>query len=138
MDAQVGRLLYALEANGLTDNTVLILWSDHGWHLGEKGISGKNTLWERSTRVPLVFAGPRVAGGARCDKPVELLTAPTQGETIAATTAHVSGWIEAGVIQSRPRSTRSKQFHQFTTQTRRRHAKETAGMATDAGEVMQC
>jgi arylsulfatase A-like enzyme len=73
MDAQVGRLLEALEANGLAENTVVVLWSDHGWHLGEKGISGKNTLWERSTRVPLIFAGPGVARGARCDRPVELL-----------------------------------------------------------------
>ncbi len=73
MDAQVGRLLDALEANGLAGNTVVVLWSDHGWHLGEKGISGKNTLWERSTRVPLVFAGPGVASAARCDRAVELL-----------------------------------------------------------------
>jgi choline-sulfatase len=73
MDAQVGRLLAALEVNGLADKTVVVLWSDHGWHLGEKGISGKNTLWERSTRVPLIFAGPGVARGARCDRPVELL-----------------------------------------------------------------
>ena len=49
------------------------LWSDHGWHLGEKGITGKNTLWERSTRVPLIFAGPGVAKAARCERPVELL-----------------------------------------------------------------
>ncbi len=73
MDAQVGRLLDALEANELADNTVVVLWSDHGWHLGEKGVSGKNTLWERSTRVPLIFAGPGVARGARCASPVELL-----------------------------------------------------------------
>jgi arylsulfatase A-like enzyme len=73
MDAQVGRLLDALDAGGLADNTIVILWSDHGWHLGEKGVSGKNTLWERSTRVPLIFAGPGVAAAARCDRPVELL-----------------------------------------------------------------
>jgi len=73
VDAQVGRLLDALEANGLAGETVVVLWSDHGWHLGEKGVSGKNTLWERSTRVPLIFAGPGVAPGARCDRPVELL-----------------------------------------------------------------
>jgi arylsulfatase A-like enzyme len=41
--------------------------------LGEKGISGKNTLWERSTRVPLVFAGPGVKAGQRCTQPAELL-----------------------------------------------------------------
>ena len=73
VDAQVGRVLDALEASGLEKNTVVVLWSDHGWHLGEKGITGKNTLWERSTRVPLIFAGPGVAAGAKCDRPAELL-----------------------------------------------------------------
>jgi choline-sulfatase len=73
MDAQVGRLLDALESSGLAGNTIVVLWSDHGWHLGEKGISGKNTLWERSTRVPLIFAGPGIVAGARCQRPVELL-----------------------------------------------------------------
>jgi len=73
MDSQVGRLLDALEEAKLTDNTVVVLWSDHGWHLGEKAISGKNTLWERSTRVPLVFAGPGIVQGARCSRSVELL-----------------------------------------------------------------
>src|SRR5690606_32116917 len=67
MDSQVGRLLDALEASGKADQTIVVLWSDHGWHLGEKGITGKTTLWERSTRVPLVFAGPGIAAGARCD-----------------------------------------------------------------------
>jgi arylsulfatase A-like enzyme len=73
MDAQLGRVLAALEASGRADNTIVVVWSDHGWHLGEKGITGKNTLWERSTRVPLVFAGPGVAADARCAQPVELL-----------------------------------------------------------------
>jgi arylsulfatase A-like enzyme len=73
MDAQVGRLLDALEATGRADNTVVVLWSDHGWHLGEKLISGKNTLWERSTRVPLIFAGPGVTKNAKCGRPAELL-----------------------------------------------------------------
>lgn len=73
VDSQVGRLLDTLEACGLAENTVVVLWGDHGWHLGEKGITGKNTLWERSTRVPLVFAGPGVAKGACCSQPAELL-----------------------------------------------------------------
>ena len=55
------------------DNTVVVVWSDHGWHLGEKGVTGKNTLWERSTRVPLIFAGPGITRGARSQRPVELL-----------------------------------------------------------------
>jgi arylsulfatase A-like enzyme len=73
VDAQVGRVLDALEESGRARSTVVVLWSDHGFHLGEKGISGKNSLWERSTRVPLVFAGPGVAAGARCAQPAELL-----------------------------------------------------------------
>ena len=50
-----------------------MLWSDHGWHLGEKQITGKNTLWDRSTRVPLMFAGPGIAAGAKSTQPAELL-----------------------------------------------------------------
>jgi arylsulfatase A-like enzyme len=73
VDAQVGRVLDALDASGQADRTVVVLWSDHGWHLGEKGITGKNSLWERSTHVPLIVAGPGVAKGARCASPVELL-----------------------------------------------------------------
>lgn len=73
VDAQIGRVLDALGAAGLSDNTVVVVWGDHGYHLGEKGITGKNTLWERSTRVPLIFAGPGVATGARSSQPAELL-----------------------------------------------------------------
>lgn len=73
VDAQVGRVMQALDEAGLADNTIVVLWGDHGWHLGEKGITGKNTLWERSTRVPLIFAGPGVKAGQRCTRPAELL-----------------------------------------------------------------
>jgi arylsulfatase A-like enzyme len=73
MDAQVGRVLDALDASGMQDNTIVVLWSDHGWHLGEKGITGKNTLWERSTRVPLIFAGPGIKQNVKSNRPVELL-----------------------------------------------------------------
>jgi arylsulfatase A-like enzyme len=73
VDAQIGRVIAAIDEAGLADNTVVVLWSDHGYHLGEKQITGKNTLWERSTRVPLLIAGPGVGRGARCVEPVELL-----------------------------------------------------------------
>jgi len=72
VDAQVGRVLEALEKNQLTKNTIVVLWSDHGWHIGEKGITGKNTLWDDGTRVPLIFAGPGIKKG-RCTQPAELL-----------------------------------------------------------------
>ncbi len=73
MDSQVGRVLDALDATGRAGETIVVLWSDHGWHLGEKGITGKCSLWERSTHVPLIFAGPGIKPGARCTRPVELL-----------------------------------------------------------------
>ncbi|QDU30158.1 Choline-sulfatase [Anatilimnocola aggregata] len=72
VDAQVGRITAALEEAGLAENTVIVLWGDHGWHLGEKGITGKNTLWDRGTKVPLIFAGPGIKAG-RCTQPAELL-----------------------------------------------------------------
>ncbi len=73
MDAQLGRVLDALEKSPHAKNTIIVLWSDHGWHLGEKEITGKNTLWEPSTHVPLMFAGPGSATGTKCAEPVELL-----------------------------------------------------------------
>jgi arylsulfatase A-like enzyme len=73
VDAQIGRVLTALERSGLADNTVVVVWGDHGWHLGEKAITGKNTLWDRGTKVPLIFAGPGVRSGQLCGRPAELL-----------------------------------------------------------------
>lgn len=73
VDAQVGRVVAALDESGHGDDTIVVVWGDHGWHLGEKGIAGKNSLWDRSTRVPLIFAGPGVTPDQRCGRPVELL-----------------------------------------------------------------
>ena len=73
MDAQIGRLLEALKASGRWENTIVVVWGDNGFHLGEKLITGKNTLWDEGTRVPLIFAGPGVKGGQRCLQPAELL-----------------------------------------------------------------
>ncbi|MBL9150833.1 MAG: sulfatase [Verrucomicrobiales bacterium] len=73
VDSQIGRLLDALDQSGQADNTIVVLWGDHGWHLGEKAITGKNTLWDDGTRVPLIFAGPGVKAGQLCRQPAELL-----------------------------------------------------------------
>lgn len=57
-DAQLGRLLDVIEASPYKDNTIIVLWSDHGMHIGEKENWEKFTLWEESTRVPMIFCVP--------------------------------------------------------------------------------
>jgi len=71
-DAQLGRVLDALRASAFSRNTVIVLWSDHGWHLGEKRHWHKSTLWEEATRVPFLIAAPGFDAG-RCSRPVSLL-----------------------------------------------------------------
>lgn len=73
-DAMVGRLLDALDQSGRADNTIIILMSDHGFHLGEKHRWRKNSLWEDATHVPLIVVAPGVTTpGSRTDVPVSLL-----------------------------------------------------------------
>lgn len=59
-DAQVGRILQALEESGAAENTIVILWGDHGWHLGEHAVWGKHTLFEESLRAPLIVLYPGI------------------------------------------------------------------------------
>ncbi|MEX2569512.1 MAG: sulfatase [Cyclobacteriaceae bacterium] len=73
-DTMVGRVLDAFEKSVHADNTIVVLWSDHGMHMGEKDNIEKFTLWERSTRVPLLISVPGMAlGGAQCEQPVSLM-----------------------------------------------------------------
>ncbi|WP_439569599.1 sulfatase [Sphingopyxis sp.] len=58
VDAQIGKVLDTLDREGLTENTIVILWGDHGWHLGDHGLWTKHTNFEQSVRLPLIFAGP--------------------------------------------------------------------------------
>jgi len=74
VDAQVGRLLDALEKEGLADNTVIVLWGDHGWQLGEHGLWHKHTNFEVATRAPLLISIPhQTSAGQKCDAPVEFV-----------------------------------------------------------------
>ena len=73
VDHQVGTVLDALEASPYADNTIILLWSDHGYHLGEKGIFKKVTLWDRSTKVPMIVAGPGLPEGQVTHRVTQLL-----------------------------------------------------------------
>ena len=94
LDGQVGRLLDALEKSPHRDNTIICLWGDHGWHLGEKEHWRKFALWEEATRAPFIWVVPGVtkAGGV-CDRPVDFMTIyPTLCDLAdVAVPSHVEG-----------------------------------------------
>lgn len=73
VDHCVGTVVDAALSGPNGDNTIVVLWSDHGWHLGEKQHWAKRTLWEESTRVPLIFAGKGVPAGRSTDATVGLM-----------------------------------------------------------------
>jgi len=76
VDTQMGVVFDALEKSHCKNNTIVVLWTDHGWHLGEKQRFGKSTLWEEATHVPQLWRVPGLTppAGARCDRAVEHLS----------------------------------------------------------------
>ncbi|MFC6100473.1 sulfatase [Olivibacter domesticus] len=73
MDAQLGRVLDALDKLGLAENTIVVFWSDHGYNVGQHGQWMKQSLFETSARVPLIFRVPKLGGGKKSNRTVELL-----------------------------------------------------------------
>jgi arylsulfatase A-like enzyme len=74
-DALIGGLLSALDKSPYGNNTVIVFWSDHGYHFGEKQRMAKRSLWERATRVPLIVVAPGITkAGGRCSKAVDLMS----------------------------------------------------------------
>ena len=62
VDAQIGRVLNALEESGLAEDTIVVVWGDHGWHFNELGMWAKQTVYEQALRVPLIISGPGIEG----------------------------------------------------------------------------
>ncbi len=74
VDAQVGRLLQAFDQSPYANNTIVVVWGDHGWHLGQKQHWRKFALWEEATRVPLIIVAPGLTKpGSRCERTVSLV-----------------------------------------------------------------
>lgn len=73
VDAQIGKVLDALDKSEYADNTIVVLWADHGYHLGEKNRFAKQAIWERDTRTVLMFKVPGAAKGQTCDMSVQLV-----------------------------------------------------------------
>ena len=93
-DAMIGRLLDAIEASPYRDNTIVVLWGDHGWHLGEKEHWRKFALWEEATGAPLIWKVPGVTQPNQlCERTVDFMTIyPTLCDlTGIAIPSHVEG-----------------------------------------------
>ena len=93
-DAMIGRLLAGLDASPIRDDTIVVFWGDHGWHLGEKQHWRKFALWEEATRAPLVFVVPGLTRPrSTCARTVDFMGIyPTLCDLCGlATPAHVQG-----------------------------------------------
>jgi len=93
-DAQIGRLLDALDKSEYRDNTIILFWGDHGWHLGEKEHWRKFALWEEATRAPLIWVVPGVTkSGSVCERTVDFMSIyPTLSDLAGVETPkHVEG-----------------------------------------------
>lgn len=118
VDAQIGKMIAALEKEGLRENTIIIVWSDHGWHLGDMGIWGKATNYEIATRVPLLIWTPDMPKGSHgktTDALVELVDMyPTLAELSGLEIPkHVEGTSFTKLINNPEEKWKTAAFSQF-------------------------
>ncbi|MCM2374639.1 sulfatase [Aporhodopirellula aestuarii] len=132
IDAQIGRLLNVLEEEGLAGNTIVVLWSDHGWKLGEYRGWGKMTNYEIDALVPLIVAGPGVdEAGKQSDQLAELLDLyPTlcelagievpefiDGVSLVPNLKDVSAKVHDGAVNQYYRNFEGKQYMGYSVRT---------------------
>lgn len=118
VDTQIGKMLNALKDSGEYENTIIILWSDHGFHLGEMGIWGKATNYEVATRVPMIIWSPGMKSrGARTNALVELVDIyPTLSELAELPLPkHLEGQSFAPLLDNPKLDWKKAVFSQFPT-----------------------
>lgn len=120
IDAQIGRMINALEEEGLRENTIIIVWGDHGWHLGDMGVWGKATNYEVGTRVPMMIWTPEMPAGSRgvkTDALVELVDIyPSLCELAGLPMPdHLEGTSFAPLLEKPDRQWSTAAFSQFPT-----------------------
>ncbi|WP_325282653.1 sulfatase [Sphingomonas sp.] len=118
VDAQIGKVLDALKREGLEKNTIVVLWGDHGWHLGDHGLWTKHTNFEQAVRQPLIFAGPGTKSGTAPRQIAETVDvyptlAQLAGLTMPAKMQPVDGMDLSGALQDPNRVSRPFAYHAF-------------------------
>lgn len=119
IDAQLGRLLDALEENGLTDNTIIFLYGDHGYHLGDHGLWNKLTNFEQATRGCMMLAAPGMKKGTKSASIAEYVDVyPTLCELAGVTIPeHLDGKSLVPVLRNPKAKTKEYAFSQFPRTT---------------------
>lgn len=120
VDAQIGRMINALDSAGVLDNTIIVLWGDHGWHLGDMGVWGKATNYEVATRVPMIISAPQMPTenhGEKSDALVELVDIyPTLCDLADLDLpAHLEGQSYKPLLEAPSRKWKAAAFSQFPT-----------------------
>jgi iduronate 2-sulfatase len=115
MDSQVGRVLDSLQQLGLADNTIVVLWGDHGWHLGDHGMWCKHTNYEQAARIPLIVAAPDGRRGESTTAMVETVDIyPTLAELAGIEKpAHLDGRSFAPVVSGTEPTARTHVTHVY-------------------------
>ncbi len=118
VDAQIGHMIDALDEAGIRENTIIIVWGDHGWHLGDMGVWGKATNYEIATRVPLILWSPEMGSnslGAKTEALVELIDMyPTLCDLAGVEIPdHVEGTSFAPLISDPNRTWKRAAFSQY-------------------------
>lgn len=121
-DAQIGKVLDALDRLGLAENTIVVLWGDHGWHLGDHGLWAKMTNFEQATRIPLIISAPGVTQpGSKtkalaqsvdlyptllelADVPAPETTPKLEGQSLVAVLKDPAAKVHESVLQVLPRN----------------------------------